>query len=315
MVKVAKEIALQLTNAGLSVKVTDLPSDSLIIKLFTRDYDLYVLSWQVSEDFNPFPFWSSKKEIGRFNFVDYYNANVDSIVNLAMTTMDKDEAFGYWEEFQKIIAEDQPYAFLYVPNRIIIVNNTIKSFDNVYTSSIEPISNLDIFYVEKTAQKKIDMAMLINPVEKVEEKKEETAKKTENKTEVKNTETKKEEVKTTPAPTAAQLLSQQVSSQQADTVKKEEEKKTAIIVQPAPVKIIQPSYPEAAKKIGAEGTVYVEAIVGKDGKVVSAKVIKSLNSVCDEAAVNAAMQAVFKPGTSDGVPTEMKTTIPYRFKP
>jgi TonB family protein len=247
--------------------------------------------------------------------VDYYNANVDSIVNLAMTTMDKDEAFGYWEEFQKIIAEDQPYAFLYVPNRIIIVNNTIKSFDNVYTSSIEPISNLDIFYVEKTAQKKIDMAMLINPVEKVEEKKEETAKKTENKTEVKKTETKKEEVKTTPAPTAAQLLSQQVSSQQADTVKKEEEKKTAIIVQPAPVKIIQPSYPEAAKKIGAEGTVYVEAIVGKDGKVVSAKVIKSLNSVCDEAAVNAAMQAVFKPGTSDGVPTEMKTTIPYRFKP
>ncbi|HAV92842.1 TPA: hypothetical protein DCW38_06650 [candidate division WOR-3 bacterium] len=315
MVNVAKEIALQLTNAGLSVKVTDLPSDSLIIKLFTRDYDLYVLSWQVSEDFNPFPFWSSKKEIGRFNFVDYYNANVDSIVNLAMTTMDKDEAFGYWEEFQKIIAEDQPYAFLYVPNRIIIVNNTIKSFDNVYTSSIEPISNLDIFYVEKTAQKKIDMAMLINPVEKVEEKKEETAKKTENKTEVKKTETKKEEVKTTPAPTAAQLLSQQVSSQQADTVKKEEEKKTAIIVQPAPVKIIQPSYPEAAKKIGAEGTVYVEAIVGKDGKVVSAKVIKSLNSVCDEAAVNAAMQAVFKPGTSDGVPTEMKTTIPYRFKP
>lgn len=319
MVKVANEIGLQLANAGLTVKVTDLPSESLILKLFTRDYDAYVLSWQVSEDFNPFPFWSSKKEVGRFNFVNYYNANVDSIVNLAMTTMDKDEAFGYWSEFQKMIADDQPYAFLYVPNRTIIVNNTLKSFDNVYASVMEPISNLDVFYVEKAGQRKVDVALLTKPAEKVEEKKEEV-KKTETKNEAnKKTEVKKEEPKTTtPAPTAAQLLSQQVSSQQTapvDTVKKEEEKKPAVIVQPTPVKIIQPAYPEAAKKIGAEGTVYVEAIVGKDGKVVSAKVIKSLNPACDEAAVNAALKAVFNPGTSDGAPMEMKTTIPYRFKP
>lgn len=316
MVKVANEIGLQLSNAGLTVKVTDLPSDSLIIKLFTRDYDAYVLSWQVSDDFNPFPFWSSKKDVGRFNFVNYYNGSVDSIVNLAMTTMDKNEAFGYWKEFQKIVAEDQPYAFLYVPNRTIIVNNTLKSFENVYASAIEPISNLDVFFVEKSGQKKVDMAMFVKA-----EVKEEEEKKTEvKKTDAKKTEVKKEEPKTTtPAPTAAQLLSQQVSSQNTpapvDTVKKEEEKKPAVIVQPAPVKIIQPAYPDAAKKIGAEGTVYVEAIVGKDGKVVSAKVIKSLNPACDEAAVNAALKAVFNPGTTDGVPTEMKTTIPYRFKP
>jgi len=319
MVNVAKEIGLQLENAGLTVKVTDLPSDSLIIKIFTRDYDMYVLSWQVGEDFNPFPFWSSKKEVGRFNFVNYYNSEIDSIVNLAMTTMDKNEAFGYWEKFQSIIAEDQPYAFLYVPNRTIIVNNTLKSFENIYTSSIEPISNLDIFYVEKAGQKKIDLAMLTKQVEIVEEKKEEV-KKTENKNETKKTETKKIEPKTsTPTPTAAQLLSQQVSSQSTtpvvDTAKKEEEKKPAMIVAPQPIKIIQPAYPESAKKISAEGTVFVEVIVGKDGKVISAKVIKSLNSACDEAAIGAALKAIFKPGTSDGVPIEMKTTIPYRFKP
>ncbi|PIP14002.1 MAG: hypothetical protein COX48_02705, partial [bacterium (Candidatus Stahlbacteria) CG23_combo_of_CG06-09_8_20_14_all_34_7] len=123
----------------------------------------------------------------------------------------------------------------------------------------------------------------------------------------------------TPTPTAAQLLSQQVSSQSTtpvvDTAKKEEEKKPAMIVAPQPIKIIQPAYPESAKKISAEGTVFVEVIVGKDGKVISAKVIKSLNSACDEAAIGAALKAIFKPGTSDGVPIEMKTTIPYRFKP
>jgi len=117
------------------------------------------------------------------------------------------------------------------------------------------------------------------------------------------------------------LLSQQVQQQAqqqsqpvVDTVKKEEEKKPQVIIQPTPKQIIQPAYPEAARKIGAEGTVFVEVTIGKDGKVVAARVIKSLNPACDNAAVEAAYKAVFNPGTIDGVPAEMKTTIPYRFK-
>jgi len=106
----------------------------LILKLFSKDYDLYILSWQINEDFNPLPFWSSVKETGRFNFVEYRNPKVDSIVNLAMTTMDEEEARNYWKEFQQIVVDDQPYAFLFVPNRVIVANNVLKSFDNVYSS-------------------------------------------------------------------------------------------------------------------------------------------------------------------------------------
>lgn len=322
MVKIAREVANQLKNFGFKVDLKELPSDSLILKLFSRDFDMYILSWQVNEDFNPLPFWSSVKEKGRFNFVGYNNPKIDSIVNLAMTTMDKEEARGYWKEFQNMIIEDQPYAFLFVPNRIIIVNNILKSFDNVYNSSIEPISNLDIFYVEKNNQKKVDLAALF-PAPKEETQK--TVKTESNITKSTNiTKTTQKEVKEevkpkeeqVKTPTASQLLSQQVQQQQpVDTVKKEEEKKPSVIIQPTPKQIIQPAYPEAAKKVGAEGMVFVEVVVGKDGKVVSAKVLKSLNPACDNAAIEAAYKAVFSPGTIDGVPTEMKTTIPYRFKP
>ncbi len=322
MVKIAREVSDQLKNFGFKVDLKELPSDSLILKLFSRDFDMYILSWQVNEDFNPLPFWSSVKEKGRFNFVGYNNPKIDSIVNLAMTTMDKEEARRYWEEFQNMIIEDQPYAFLFVPNRIIIVNNILKSFDNVYNSNIEPISNLDIFYVEKNNQKKVNLAVLF-PAPKEETQKivktESNVTKSINTTQTIQKEVKEEvkpkeeQVKT---PTASQLLSQQVQQQQpVDTVKKEEEKKPSVIIQPTPKQIIQPAYPEAAKKIGAEGTVFVEVVVGKDGKVVSAKVLKSLNPACDNAAIDAAYKAVFSPGTIDGIPTEMKTTIPYRFKP
>jgi len=242
-----------------------------------------------------------------------------------MTTMDEEEARNYWKEFQQIVVDDQPYAFLFVPNRVIVANNVLKSFDNVYSSNIEPISNLDIFYVEKSKQKKIDFALLF-PAPKVEEKIQESETKVNEtnknlKKEVKEEVKPKEEtqVKT---PTASQLLSQQVQQQAqqqsqpvVDTVKKEEEKKPQVIIQPTPKQIIQPAYPEAARKIGAEGTVFVEVTIGKDGKVVAARVIKSLNPACDNAAVEAAYKAVFNPGTIDGVPAEMKTTIPYRFKP
>ena len=325
LVKVAREVSNQLKNAGINVNLKELPSDSLILKLFSKDYDLYILSWQINEDFNPLPFWSSVKETGRFNFVEYRNPKVDSIVNLAMTTMDEEEARNYWKEFQQIVVDDQPYAFLFVPNRVIVANNVLKSFDNVYSSNIEPISNLDIFYVEKPNQKKIDFALLF-PAPKVEEKIQESETKVNEtnknlKKEVKEEVKPKEEtqVKT---PTASQLLSQQVQQQAqqqsqpvVDTVKKEEEKKPQVIIQPTPKQIIQPAYPEAARKIGAEGTVFVEVTIGKDGKVVAARVIKSLNPACDNAAVEAAYKAVFNPGTIDGVPAEMKTTIPYRFKP
>jgi len=326
LVNTANEVAKQLTDAGLSVKVKDLPSDSLIMKLFNRDYDMFVLSWQVDENFNPFPFWSSKKEIGKFNFVNYYNPKIDSLLNMAMSTMDKTEAYKYWEEFQQTISADEPYAFLFIPNRVIALNNNLKSFENAVSSNLDVLSNLDIFYVEKNSQKSVNLAQLFKKEEKKQETpvvKQETKKNgNSNKVEtVKKEDEPKVEVKKT---TASQLLSQEAAKTStekttndakinSDTAKVVENK-PIVTVQPAPVKIIQPPYPDAAKKVGVEGMVFVQVVVGADGKVKSAKVIKALNSACDQAALEAAYKAEFKAGTVDGVPTEMQATIPYRFK-
>lgn len=327
LVNTANEVANQLTEAGLSVKVKDLPSDSLIMKLFSRDYDMFVLSWQVDENFNPFPFWSSKKEIGKFNFVNYYNPAVDSLLNMAMSTMDKTDAKKYWDEFQKTVSSDEPYAFLYIPNRIIAINNNLQSFEGFGASDLDVLTNLDIFYVNKAAQKNVNLAQLFKKEEKKQETtpvKQQNGNKTNgNKTEpVKKEEEPKVEVKKT---TASQLLSQEAAktsaektaadnkTTQADTAKVEE-KKPAVTVQPTPTKIINPPYPEAAKKVGVEGMVFVQVVVGADGKVKSAKLIKTLNPACDQAALDAAYKAEFKPGTIDGVPSEMQATIPYRFK-
>ncbi len=318
LVKIANAIANQISKNGIKVKVKKLDSDELIIRLLKRDYDAYVLSWTVDENFNPFPFWSSNKNIGTFNLVNYKNPEIDKILNNAVSTMEENQAFNYWEQFQKTVADDAPYAFLYIPNRVIVVNNNIKSFDDVYEKDIDILSNLDIFYVEQGKQKTVNVASLFEQEKKTKtETKTQSTKKTTTKTTKKET-VKKEQPKKEKK-TAAQLLSEAAAKSTkttTDTTKTEaktEEKKPVITIQPSLKKLVQPIYPESAKKLGVEGMVFVKVTVGTDGKVKKATILKGLNPAIDAEAIKAAKQCLFKAGTVDGVPTEMETTIPFRF--
>ena len=310
MVKIANAISSDLKKSGINAKVKTLESDELIIRLIKKDFDAYVLSWTVDENYNPYPFWSSNKNVSKFNFVGYYNDKIDEILNYAVTSMEKDVAFDYWEQFQKTIAEDEPYAFLYIPNRVIAVNKVIHSFDGIYESETDILSNLDIFYVEKNNQKSIDIASLF----KTEKKKTTTT----------TTTKKKEETVTEKKPTAAQLLSEAAAKTPVKTEKEKvedevveeepvEEEKPKIILQPQLKKLIQPIYPDAAAKVGAEGMIFVQVTVGTNGKVIKTTVLKGGNTALENAALNAAKKCEFKPGTIDGVPSEMNATIPYRF--
>ena len=74
------------------------------------------------------------------------------------------------------------------------------------------------------------------------------------------------------------------------------------------------TYPEVAKKAGIEGRVFVEFVVGKDGTVTNAKVVRGIGGGCDEEAVRAVSQATFTPGEQRGIHVPVKMTIPVTFK-
>ncbi len=74
-------------------------------------------------------------------------------------------------------------------------------------------------------------------------------------------------------------------------------------------------YPESAKNAGISGTVYVEFIVDKDGKVTAAKVIRGISPELDAAALEVVNKlGKFKSGTSSGKPTPSKMVLPISFK-
>jgi TonB family protein len=75
---------------------------------------------------------------------------------------------------------------------------------------------------------------------------------------------------------------------------------------------VAPEYPAAARKAGAEGTVIVQALVGKDGLVKDTKIITSIPGL-DDAAEAAVRQWRFKPAEAKGQPVAVWVAIPVKF--
>lgn len=74
------------------------------------------------------------------------------------------------------------------------------------------------------------------------------------------------------------------------------------------------AYPEAARKAGIEGKVIVHLQINAEGNVSEAKILKSLGSGCDEAAIDALKSVTWTPAQSDGKPVSVWVAIPVVFK-
>ena len=76
------------------------------------------------------------------------------------------------------------------------------------------------------------------------------------------------------------------------------------------------SYPEMAKSIGVEGTVYVSFVVSELGKVEGVKVVRGIGYGCDEEVVRVVtkMPIWLKAGKNAGRAVKVRYNIPVRFK-
>jgi TonB family protein len=75
------------------------------------------------------------------------------------------------------------------------------------------------------------------------------------------------------------------------------------------------SYPKFAKDAGIEGTVYIEFILGTDGQVQSAKVLRGIGGGCDEEVLNAIMRMPsWSPAKQGNVEVPLRMNIPFTFK-
>ena len=81
---------------------------------------------------------------------------------------------------------------------------------------------------------------------------------------------------------------------------------------PEAITKVSPDYPEIAREASVDGTVMVQALVGKDGKVKDTRVVKSI-PMLDASAIAAVKQWVFKPALSNNKPVAVWVAVPVKF--
>jgi TonB family protein len=84
------------------------------------------------------------------------------------------------------------------------------------------------------------------------------------------------------------------------------------IKEPRKIYDAKPYYPPAAQAAGVQGIVILEAIIGVDGRVSSAKVLRSV-PMLEEAAIDAVTQWVYEPTLLRGVPVSVVMTVTVNF--
>jgi protein TonB len=85
--------------------------------------------------------------------------------------------------------------------------------------------------------------------------------------------------------------------------------------EPILIKYVTPVYPELARNAGIEGSVLVQVLIGEDGKVIDAVVVRSdVTHAMELAAIRAALKFLFIPARQRTVPVSVRMQIPVTFE-
>jgi len=87
-------------------------------------------------------------------------------------------------------------------------------------------------------------------------------------------------------------------------------------IQPRPIKIVKPKYPELAKQMGLEGAVVVNALISEKGDVLQVEILRGIKNGAplEQAALAAVRQWKFSPAVKNGVKVKVWKPIETRFR-
>ncbi|OQY18468.1 MAG: peptide-binding protein [Desulfobacteraceae bacterium 4572_35.1] len=151
-IKSAEIIQRRFQQVGIKVKIRVIEWASLLKEfIHPGNFDATLMGWTIPIDPDGYNVWhSSKTGPGQLNFVGYKNKRVDELLERGRRIMDQDERKKMYDEFQQILADEQPYTFLFVPDALPVV---AKRFHGVEEAPSGIMHNFIRWYVPVNEQK------------------------------------------------------------------------------------------------------------------------------------------------------------------
>ncbi|MFA6192226.1 MAG: peptide-binding protein [Sulfurimonas sp.] len=127
----AEILQSQLKEAGVVVTLKVMEWQAFLnMVVFPRNFETILLGWGLSSTPDPYMFWHSDSDKkGGFNLVGYKNPTMDKMIEESQSMVDRERLNGMWREMFKIIVDDNPYLFLYIPTSITTINKNIKNVE------------------------------------------------------------------------------------------------------------------------------------------------------------------------------------------
>ena len=146
-IRTAEIIQQNLKAVGIAVSIRVMEWQAFLEQIDKRSFEAIILGWGMGRDPDLYDIWhSSKTKKGEYNFIGYKNAEVDRLLVEGRRTFDIEKRKKIYYRIHEILAEEQPYAFLYVPDALPIVH---KRFKGVEPAPLGIMYNFIHWYVPK----------------------------------------------------------------------------------------------------------------------------------------------------------------------
>lgn len=151
-VRTGEIIQRRLRDVGILVKIRTVEWAAFLKEFIDKGrFEAVLLGWTTGQDPDAFDVWhSSKTKPGELNFIHYNNPEVDRLLEEGRHTFDREKRRQAYFRFQEILAEDQPYTFLFVPDALPAVH---KRFHGIKPAPAGINYNFPKWYVPKGEQK------------------------------------------------------------------------------------------------------------------------------------------------------------------
>ncbi|MBU4583535.1 MAG: peptide-binding protein [Proteobacteria bacterium] len=150
--KCAEIIQRRLAEVGIQVKIRVVEWAAFVKDFINkRKFDATILGWTIPMEPDLYDVWhSSKTGQEELNFISYKNEEVDALIEKGRETFDQSARKRCYDRIQEILAEEQPYLFLYVPDALPIIH---ARFRGVEVAPLGIGHNFIKWYVPKAEQK------------------------------------------------------------------------------------------------------------------------------------------------------------------
>ncbi|PLY02673.1 MAG: peptide-binding protein [Desulfuromonas sp.] len=129
--KTGEIIQRRFKDIGVDVKLRIIEWATFLKEFINpSNFDATILGWSGGPEPDQYNIWHSSKTGPReLNFIGYKNPEVDELLDLGRRVFDQQKRKEYYDRFQYILAEDQPYTFLYFGESLPAVSSRIHGIE------------------------------------------------------------------------------------------------------------------------------------------------------------------------------------------